>query len=1058
MLYNDRSERWDDSLFADPKNRYRGTPFWAWNAALETRRLRRQIGCFQQMGFGGFFMHSRCGLTTPYLGDEFFAAVKTCTDEAGRRGMYANLYDEDRWPSGSAGGFVSRIPAYRRKRLVMQEADRQDDLPPAQGAEAGKPWFIAAFDVVLNPAGELVRYRRIGRGESAADRKVYFFCVPDTPGDPWYNYQTYADVLNPRAVGTFLALTHEQYKKELGRDFGNVSPMIFFDEPQIDHRDGMLPSAFAPRTASPWTATLPETFRDRFGYDLTDCLPEIFWNPATEQAPGDREAPAKAADDRKSPAKAAESRIPAPTPRVRAHYYRHLAGLFADAFCDGIGLWCRENGILCTGHGLGEPLLSSQCYASGDLMRQYREMDLPGIDLLANRLELISAKQAQSVSHQMGRQGVMCELYGVTGWDFDFRGHKYQGDWLAALGVTQRVPHLCWYSMHGDAKRDYPASIFCQSPWFREYKLVEDHFARVNTVMTRGRAEVRIGMIHPIESYWLLHGPQTETAAATDLLQDRFDRSCEWLLGSHLDFDYIDEALLPGQVRPDAPRQVGESRYDAILLPGLKTLRRTTLDFLYAFCRDGGKLIFLWNRPDYVEYLPDGGAEALPGITVCDREALEKALSPCRTVSVRDENGGEDDGWLYQLRRDGDTFWLFLAHTRPAARDDVSARSLTVSLPGCYRARLYDTQTGEIRALPAEVTEDVTRIPLRAWAQDSFLIRLEEAQTADTFVQPREKTLIGEQEVSEPVAVHREEPNVLLLDMAEYALDGEEWKPQEEILRIGGYLKARLREEDPRLTGFAEGAQPWAMPPCPADHTLTLRFTVNARQAFSGLKLAAEKPETLTLTLNGEPFSSVSDGWYVDEDIRTLPLPPLTAGENRLTVTMPFGLCTEVEPLYILGDFSVSVQGSRTALLPDGRVPVFGSIVSQGLPFYGGNLTYETEIDIPQDGEAEIEVSCFAGALVGVETDGRDTGRILYAPYRLSLGYMKAGRHTVCLTLFGNRHNTFGYLHNPGYDKPGLYKGPGCWHTTGKDWRYEYQPEPTGIQTRPVIRLKKSEP
>ena len=82
-------------------------------------------------------------------------------------------------------------------------------------------------------------------------------------------------------------------------------------------------------------------------------------------------------------------------------------------------------------------------------------------------------------------------LYGVTNWDFDFRGHKLQGDWQAALGVTVRVQHLTWTSMAGEAKRDYPAAIGYQSPWYQEYPLLEDHFARVNTAMTRGKMCIR---------------------------------------------------------------------------------------------------------------------------------------------------------------------------------------------------------------------------------------------------------------------------------------------------------------------------------------------------------------------------------------------------------------------------------------------------------------------------------------------------------------------------------------------------------------------------------------
>lgn len=95
--------------------------------------------------------------------------------------------------------------------------------------------------------------------------------------------------------------------------------------------------------------------------------------------------------------------------------------------------------------------------------------------MLYDSRELNTAKQAQSVVHQYGREGMLSELYGVTGWEFDFRGHKLAGDWQAALGVTVRVHHLTWTS-------------------------------RLNTVLSRGKAVVKVGVIHPIESYWLYWG------------------------------------------------------------------------------------------------------------------------------------------------------------------------------------------------------------------------------------------------------------------------------------------------------------------------------------------------------------------------------------------------------------------------------------------------------------------------------------------------------------------------------------------------------------------------
>ncbi len=60
-----------NELFKNPPAEYRAVPFWAWNCKLDRERLQEQIEVFQKMGFGGFHIHSRIGLDTPYLSDEF---------------------------------------------------------------------------------------------------------------------------------------------------------------------------------------------------------------------------------------------------------------------------------------------------------------------------------------------------------------------------------------------------------------------------------------------------------------------------------------------------------------------------------------------------------------------------------------------------------------------------------------------------------------------------------------------------------------------------------------------------------------------------------------------------------------------------------------------------------------------------------------------------------------------------------------------------------------------------------------------------------------------------
>ena len=95
-----------DSLrreFKNPKAIYRSAPFWSWNDRLQVSELERQIDEMAEQGLGGAFMHSRVGLLTPYMGDEWMRCIAACIDKAKKLGTKAWLYDEDRWPSGFAG-------------------------------------------------------------------------------------------------------------------------------------------------------------------------------------------------------------------------------------------------------------------------------------------------------------------------------------------------------------------------------------------------------------------------------------------------------------------------------------------------------------------------------------------------------------------------------------------------------------------------------------------------------------------------------------------------------------------------------------------------------------------------------------------------------------------------------------------------------------------------------------------------------------------------------------------------------------------------------------------
>ena len=256
-----------------------------------------------------------------------------------------------------------------------------------------------------------------------------------------------------------------------------------------------------------------------------------------------------------------------------------------------------------------EPFLWSQTDAVSEAMRCYRNLNVPGVDIFYDRFEYNTVKQATSVARQNGGRGVMSELYGVTNWTFDFEGHKGSGDWQAALGVTLRVPHLTWASMAGEAKKDYPASIGYQSLWFKEYSYIEDKFARNNVVLTRGRPVTRVGVIHPIESYWLCRGPIVENFEEQNFREQAFGYLTMWLLQGLIDFDFVSESLLPDQISDNSPSRmerektlaVAACRYEIILVSNLRTIRSSTLKVLKEFAASGGKVLIAGESPTFID-------------------------------------------------------------------------------------------------------------------------------------------------------------------------------------------------------------------------------------------------------------------------------------------------------------------------------------------------------------------------------------------------------------------------------------------------------------------------
>ena len=300
-----------------------------------------------------------------------------------------------------------------------------------------------------------------------------------------------------------------------------------------------------------------------------------------------------------------------------------------------------------------------------------------------------------------------------------------------------------------------------------------------------------------------------------------------------------------------------------------------------------------------------------------------------------------------------------------------------------------------------------------------------------------------------PSLVHYvlDEPNALLLDKAEYALDQGEYRPEEEILRADNALRRELGWPL-RMDAVA---QPWTVKEEKTEHTVRLRFAVRSEIAVPDAKLALEDAELAKIWLNGKLVESGPEGWYTDKSIGTVALGTLEPGDTVIEAEWPFGRRTNLEWCYLLGSFGVRLQGESRTLTALPEKLGFDDVTRQGLPYYGGNITY----CIPLTTEAGTLSVCaphYDGAALRAALDGEPKGYLVYAPYRLTLGEVEKGPHLLELTLLGSRQNAFGPVHLA--DEKEKWIGPNAWRSEGACWTESYRLKRLGIRSRPEVEFR----
>ena len=237
-------------------------------------------------------------------------------------------------------------------------------------------------------------------------------------------------------------------------------------------------------------------------------------------------------------------------------------------------------------------------------------------------------------------------------------------------------------------------------------------------------------------------------------------------------------------------------------------------------------------------------------------------------------------------------------------------------------------------------------------------------------------------------------------------MNEEPYQSAEEILRLDNLCRERLGMP---VRGMAI-MQPWADKKKIAEHCIWLRFTIESEVCLDKIFLGAERPEKKKIVWNGEIVKCDSAGWYVDKHIKKIPLCGLKKGKNVLEIKQPFGIGTNTEWFYLLGNFGVHIKGTEKKLLPIDEKISFGDIRESGLPFYGGALTYHVPLQLPR-GKIKLRVPHYRGGLIRANLDGEQTKRIVLPPYMQFFSVSQKGQHFLNITVYPSRNNAFGPVH-----------------------------------------------
>ena len=549
--------------FKNPPPEYSMIPFWSLNNTLDSSKMNWQIDQMLDKGVYGAFMHAREGLDqseTPYFSAGWWTAIEAAVKHAHEKGFYTHLYDEDKWPSGSAGGRTIKANPERNIKKIMRYNDFQVMGPQDLKLNfANNPFAIYAGKIndrgVYDYSTQVDLTSLAGKEwKMPAGRwAIISFTLIKDP-DQQINY------MDSSTVADFIHITHDEYYKRLGPYFGNTIPGVFFDEIYANSRDR--------RNNIFWSDDFLEQFKKIKGYDLKPYLSLIILNDANL-----------------SPAK-------------RFDFFDVVRILYGNAWFAQYAKWAADHKIWVTGHTTEELI---QHIRQSDYFFTEGQLQVPCTDNedfrygFPRAIDFYNSKQISSLGHMYGKTRMAAEALGSGGYTIPLEDYRYGFSMLGVYGVNMFIPHLFHYSMdRPENQNDWPPSWFYQNPYWKYFKPLANYAQRISYMVAQGKHVCKVALVYPLTEVWL-------GGYNTPVNDELYRETQQLLLDNHIDYDIIDPYTLSRSISNKNGLLAGNEEYKVIILPGLKAIQTAGMNTINDFVAKGGVLIALKDLPSASE-------------------------------------------------------------------------------------------------------------------------------------------------------------------------------------------------------------------------------------------------------------------------------------------------------------------------------------------------------------------------------------------------------------------------------------------------------------------------